>query len=235
MPVEVDGVRQSSNGEPADASVSEDEPQDSLTELLEQLARELTALVFLESRLAASRHKPELLRAGRDVVSALGAGVALLIAFALANAAAVLALATAMPAWAAALVLALVWTAVGGLLVLSLLARARRATAWNLETAEQARHEAEQAVRDTLERLTPVITKEIALAAIPAAGDMASGVVDAGDDLLEAADDIVESIADDVPGGGAINQIWDVVLMPGRLGVRVATTVLKRGDSQGER
>jgi hypothetical protein len=25
-----------------------------------------------------------------------------------------------------------------------------------------------------------------------------------------------------------VNQIWDVVLMPGRLGVRVATTVLKR-------
>ena len=48
------------------------------------------------------------------------------------------------------------------------------------------------------------------------------------DDLLEASDDIVEAIADDLPGGSVVNQIWDVVLIPGRFGVRVATTVLRR-------
>ncbi len=60
---------------------------------------------------------------------------------------------------------------------------------------------------------------------------MASGVVDAGDEIIESADEIVESITEDVPGGGVVNQMWDVVLMPGRFGVRVATTVLKRGES----
>jgi hypothetical protein len=60
---------------------------------------------------------------------------------------------------------------------------------------------------------------------------MAGGLVDAGGDLIEGADDLVEALAEDVPGGSAVNQIWDVVLMPGRFGLRVATTVLRRGDS----
>jgi hypothetical protein len=30
-----------------------------------------------------------------------------------------------------------------------------------------------------------------------------------------------------------VNQVWDVVLMPGRFGVKIATTVLKRNDSGG--
>jgi hypothetical protein len=29
--------------------------------------------------------------------------------------------------------------------------------------------------------------------------------------------------------------MWDVVLMPGRLGVKVATTVFRRGDADGRR
>jgi hypothetical protein len=62
---------------------------------------------------------------------------------------------------------------------------------------------------------------------------MATGVVDAGGDLLEASDDIVEAMAEDLPGGSIVNQVWDVVLMPGRFGVKVATTVLKRNDSGG--
>ncbi len=60
----------------------------------------------------------------------------------------------------------------------------------------------------------------------------AHGVVDAGDDLLEASDDIVEAMADNLPGGSIVNQMWDVVLMPGRFGVKVATTVLKRNNSR---
>ena len=53
-------------------------------------------------------------------------------------------------------------------------------------------------------------------------------MVEAGGDLLEVSDDVVEALADELPGGGVVNQIWDVVLMPGRFGVRVATTVLRR-------
>jgi len=42
---------------------------------------------------------------------------------------------------------------------------------------------------------------------------------------------MVEAMAEDLPGGGVVNQMWDVVLTPGRFGLRVATTVLKRGET----
>ena len=66
---------------------------------------------------------------------------------------------------------------------------------------------------------------------VPLAGGMADGVIEAGGDILEGTEEFVESITEDIPGGGVVNQVWDVVLMPGRLGVRVATTVLKRGEA----
>jgi len=226
--VEVDAASQ---GTKSAAAPEEDDARDSVTELLEQLAREMTALVFYEARLAASRNRPRVLRAARDAGAGLAAALALVTGLALLNASAVLGLATAMPAWAAALILALAWSVIGGVLTLFLLARARGAAEWSLEDAERARAEAEQAVRDTLERLAPAITAEIALAAVPMAGDMASGVVDAGEELMDSADEIMDTLAEEMPGGGVVNQIWDVVLIPGRFGVRVATTVLKRSDS----
>jgi hypothetical protein len=99
-----------------------------------------------------------------------------------------------------------------------------------LKELDEARADAEQAVRDTLERLAPAISIEIATAALPVAGDMASGVVDTGQDILETSDEMVEAIAEDLPGGGVVNQMWDVVLIPGRFGLKVATTVLKRDE-----
>jgi hypothetical protein len=207
----------------------EDQTEESVTELLEQLGRELTALVFHEGRLTISRHTPEFRRARREVVTALSALLAFLTAFALANAAAVRLLSMVMADWVAPLVLAAAWTAVGVLLALSLRAQ-RRSRASTAKDAEQGRAEAEQAVQATLEQLKPAISREIALAAVPVASDMASGVVDAGDEIVESADDFVESITEDVPGGGVVNQVWDFVLMPGRLGIRVATTVLKRDE-----
>jgi len=206
----------------------EDEANDSVTDLLEQLGRDVGALAFYESRLAASRHKAELRRAGLGVAAAAVAALAFLTAFALANVAAVSALTPALPDWGAALVLAAGWAVLGIVLTLVLRARATRIRGWELADAEQAREQAEQAVRRTLERLAPVVTREIAVAAVPMAGDVAGGVVDVGEDLLEGADDIVEALTEGVPGGGVVNQVWDVVLMPGRFGVRVATTVLRR-------
>ena len=214
--------------DPPAAELTEDEVGESVTELLEQLGREVSALVLCETRLAASRHRPELRRASRDVAAAVVAVLAFLAAFVLANAAALDALSTALSDWAAALVLGTVWAAIGAALALFLRARARRVTGWNAEDAELARAEAEQAVRATLERLSPAVTREIALATVPMAGDVASGVVDAGGELIENADDIVEAMTQGVPGSRVVNQMWDVVLMPGRLGIRVATTVLKR-------
>jgi len=218
------------------AEQTDDSP--SATELLAELGRDLSVLGFLEAQLALSRNMPEVRRAARDLAGAFVAALAFLTAFVFANVALVLALATALPAWLAALVVALIWIVVGGAVTVALMVRAGRVTGWKwwrVFTAgpeeagrdlEQARDEAAEAVRDTLERLAPALTVEIASAAIPLAG----GVVETGEDILEAADDIVESIADDLPAGGVVNQVWDVVLMPGRLGLRVATTVLKRAD-----
>jgi Putative Actinobacterial Holin-X, holin superfamily III len=204
----------------------ERETEESFTELLEQLGRELAVLVFYESRLAAARHKPELRRAGRDAITALAALAAFLTAFVLATTAALLALSNVMAGWLAALVLAAAWSAVGVLLALVLWARAKRAGRREGETVEEASERAEQAVRAILERLGPAITTEIALAAVPSA----DGVVELGEDLIEGADDIVDAVTEELPGGGVVNQAWDVFLAPGRFGIRVATTVLKRGE-----
>src|SRR5262245_44231187 len=96
--------------EPADHE-SEDETEQSLTELLEQLGRQMSALVFYEARLQASRHKDELRLAASGTAVALVAALALVTAFALANVAALRALQTSLSDWVAPLVLAAVWAA----------------------------------------------------------------------------------------------------------------------------
>jgi hypothetical protein len=217
----------------------------SVTELLVELGRDVSVLAFCEGHLAASRNMPEVRRAARDLAAAVVAGLAFLTAFAFVNVAAMLGLSSVLDPWFAAVVIAVIWLALGAALGVALLVRAGRVTGWKwwrvfsagpedaLHDLERARDEAEQAVRETLERLAPALTVEIAAAAVPMAtdmaGDAAEGVMDVGSDLIEASDDMVEAITDDVPGGGVVNQMWDVVLMPGRLGIRVATTVLKRG------
>jgi len=218
---------------------------DSVIELVVQLGREVSVLVFCEAQLAASRNLPEVRRAFRDIVAALGAGVAFLTAFVFANVAAMLGLTSVVSSWLAAVVLTMAWIALGAALAVALLVRAGRVTGWrwwrvfsggaeeSLKDLERARAEAEEAVRETLERLAPAITVEIAAAAVPMATDAVGGVVDVGGDILEASDDMVEEIAEELPGGGVVNQMWDVVLMPGRFGVKVATTVLKRGEPEG--
>ncbi len=186
---------------------------------------------------------PEVRRTARDLAAAAVAGIAFLTAFVFLNVAAMLGLSSAVSPWLAAVILALVWIAIGVVLVLALMVRAGNVTGWKwwrvftagqeeaMKDLERARDEAEQAVRETLTKLGPAVTVEIASAAVPMAGDMADGVVDAAGGILEASDDAVEAIADDLPGGSVVNQMWDVVLMPGRFGLRVATTVLKRDES----
>jgi hypothetical protein len=119
---------------------------------------------------------------------------------------------------------------VGGLLAAGLLARVKHWRVWTIFSAspaeavtelEEARDEAATAVRETLEQLGPAISIQIATAAIPAAGNIAEG-------MMDASEDIVEALAENLPAGSTVNQIWDVALMPGRFGLRVATTVLRR-------
>lgn len=226
---------------PAEETVERDEDT-SVTELLIQLGGDVSVLAFCEAQLAASRNMPEVRRAARDIAAALVAGIAFLTAFVFVNVAAMLALATVMPSWLAALILFLVWLLIGAAVAIALMVRAGHVTGWkwwriftagpeeSLKDLERARAEAEEAVLATLQRLAPAVTVEIAAAAVPVAAGAVGGVVDVGSDLLEASDDMVEAIAEDLPGGGRVNQMWDVVLMPGRFGVRVATTVLKRGE-----
>jgi hypothetical protein len=225
-----------------DGNAGPDEAQ-SVTELLVQLGRDVSVLVFCEAQLAASRNMPEVRRAARDIAGALVAAIAFLTAFVFANLAAFEGLKNGLSAWLAALVLGAAWLGVGAMLTVALMVRAGNVTGWRWwrvfaagtdETSkdlERAREDAEQAVRETLQQLAPAISVEIATAAVPIAGDMASDVVEAGQDLLEGSDDIVEAMAEDLPAGGVVNQMWDVVLMPGRFGLRVATTVLKRGET----
>jgi hypothetical protein len=232
-----------------DEQTQEQEPQDeapSITELLIRLGRDVSVLVFCETHLAASRNLPEVRRTARDLAGVLVAALAFLTAFAFANVAVLHGLTTAMDPWLAALILCLVWLALGTAIVVALMVRAGNVTGWrwwrvfsggrdeSLEDLERARVKAEEAVQETLALLAPALTIEIATASVGAAGDMAGDmagdVVEAGESLLDTSDEIVEAITDDIPGGGVVNQVWGVVLLPGRLGVRVATTVLRRDD-----
>jgi hypothetical protein len=236
----VDEATASQEEEEPEAEAEDESP--SITELLVELGRDVSVLAFCEAQLAASRHMPEVRRAARDVVGAVAAATAFLTAFVFANVAALLGLSTVMSPWLAALVLFAVWLVVGVGLLLALMVRAGRVTGWkwwrvfragpegSTKDLEQARSDAEQAVRDTLGRLAPALVIEISSASVAVAGDMAGDVVEAGEDILEASDEMVEAIAEELPGGGVVNQMWDVVLMPGRLGLKVATTVLKRPE-----
>jgi hypothetical protein len=209
-------------------------------------------LAACEAQLAAGRHQTQLRLRAIDIGGALAVVLALLTAFGLANAAAVYALATVMPAWAAALVLAGVWILVGALVAVALRLWADRGKGWawwrmltggppgGRAILEEKRARAVDDMRATLETLAPALSKELAAAAVPIASDVASematemaaevagGALDAGSDLIEGSDELVESLAGELPGGGIVNQVWDVVLTPGRWGVKVATTVLKR-------
>jgi hypothetical protein len=222
---------------------AKDDEAPSLTELLVRLGRDVSVLVFCETHLAASRNLPEVRRAARDVAGAIIAGLAFLTAFVFANVAALDGLSAVVPQWLASLILFLAWVAVGLALVIALLVRAGHVAGWrwwrvfqagpdeSLADLERARADAEQAVYETLALLAPAITVEIASASVGVAGDMADGFVETGEDLLESSEEFVEGIAEDLPGGGVVSQVWGVALMPGRLGIRVATTVLRRGDS----
>jgi hypothetical protein len=220
-----------------------EKPEDtrSVTELLEQFGRDLSDLGISEAQLEAARNLPDVRQAAREIVGALVVVVAGLTAFAFANVAAVEALSRALATWLAALVLAAVWIAVGGVLLFGFMGRARRWLFWivlkappseALEELERERDAAVNAARTTLEHLGPALAIQVAVAAVPkagdVAGDVASGVVEVGDSLLDATDGTVAAVAEQIPGGGVVNQVWAVALIPGRFGVRVATTVLRR-------
>jgi hypothetical protein len=240
-----EALASSAEDEEATDEEAKDEEAPSVTELLVLLGRDVSVLVLCEAQLAASRNLPEVRRTARDIAGALVAALAFLTAFAFANVSALHALTTDVSPWLAALVLCIAWLALGSLLVLALMVRAGNVTGWrwwrvfragqeeSLADLERARADAEQAVRETLMRLAPAITIEIASASVAVAGDVAENAVEAGEDVLETSEQIVETLAEDLPGGSVVSQVWGVVLMPGRFGIKVATTALRRGNAHG--
>jgi hypothetical protein len=98
-----------------------------------------------------------------------------------------------------------------------------------IQDREQAREHAEEEVRETMKQLAGAAAAEaetrIASAIVPLA---AGGVAEVGEGLLDMSEDVVEVIEDEVPGGGAIAQIVDFALLPGRLGLRMVTMATRR-------
>jgi hypothetical protein len=215
--------------EPDPAEDAQEEAR-SVYELVEQFARDLAQLLLYESQLVAARNASDVRRALRGGAGALVTGAAITAAFVFANVAAYAGLATNLASWKAALLLAGIWAVVGSLLVLTVARRTKRSRLWKAVATssdeavvqlEASRDHAAEVVRDTLGELGPAISIEIVAAAVPSAGGLVG-------DALGASGEAVEALIEELPGGGSVNQIWDVALMPGRFGLRVATTILRR-------
>jgi hypothetical protein len=224
---------------------TERQDEESVSELVEQLGHDTSTLIFREVVLSASHHVPEVRRAARDVAVASTAVLALVTAFALGNWAVVNALEPSLPGWRAPAVVAAFWAVVGVALLLATMTRLGHLAGvqwWQAvgsgreevrRQLEQAKEEAEESVRATLERLSHAVAREagahIASAVVPLAG----GVAEAGEEIFEAAEEIMDAIEEEVPGGGAVRQVVDLVLLPGRFVIRIGTTVFRSGSSSG--
>ena len=226
----------------ADVPERSDGDEPSLAELAEQLGRDSSRLALHEAALSASRHVPELRRIAVGTAAVVAIVLAFLSAFALANWAAVEGLSSVLPGWLAALLVAAAWLVVGIVLVAIVRARLLRGSTgvWlrvlgddrsaAVVELETSRDEAEQAVRATLDGLgvamAAAAVDQLADAIVPLADDI-------GEELLEATEDVVEAIAENVPGAGAIGEFVEIVLIPGRFGLRVVTTLF-RGSSNDD-
>ena len=63
----------------------------------------------------------------------------------------------------------------------------------------------------------------------------ADGMLETGEDVLEASEEVLEDMVENAPGGSVVGQVIDFALIPGRYGIRVATTVLKGGPPEDEK
>ena len=223
----------------SDEPESSDGDESSLTDLVEQLARDTSRLTLHEAALGASRHVPELRRVALWAGLALAVAFSFVAAFALANWAAVAGLSAWLPTWLAALVLATAWTMLGVALLLVARSRLRRGSTgvWvrlfgddrldAIARIQASRAEAEQAVRDSLERVGAALAAASAAQLTAAVLPLADSV---GDELLEMSGDAVEEVVESIPGSGAIGQVVNVVLLPGRVGLWAVTAVFRGGS-----
>lgn len=224
------------------ANEDESTERESVSELAEEAGRDAAVLAFRRAQLELSEQAPEVRRTARAVGAAGICLVALLTAFVFGNWAAASALSSPLPGWRAPLVLAAAWVVVG-LVVAALWLRSERVSVLRLRVAgetlaqrREAVEDAEQALRQTLDRLSDAIAEvaqeRIAAAVLPVAGGMVEvgeDMVEATDEVLEAADEITDAVEEAVPGGVVVNRAVDFALAPGRFGVRVARTVFSLG------
>jgi hypothetical protein len=227
------------------ASTDENDRRESVSELAEEVGRDATALAFRRAQLELSEQAPEVRRTARALAAAGLCLLALLTAFVFVNWAAASALSSPLPVWRAPLVLAAAWLFLGAVLGAVWLRSERVPVRRWLQDADvgetlarrrQAVEEAEQELRQTLDRLSDAVAQaaqdRIAEAILPVAGgmvDVGEDTVEATDDVLEAADEITDVIEERVPGGVVVNRAFDFALAPGRFGVRVARTVFTLG------
>jgi hypothetical protein len=152
------------------------------------------------------------------------------------------ALSESLHGWRAPLVVAAFWLVVGSVLLVVVMVKLGRASGlrWWRDTSEvqeeveKARDEAAAAVRTTLVRVGPVAAREGAKAMASAAIPLAEGVADAGEAILDMGDDMLDTIEGQVPESGAVREVVDLMLMPGRFGLRIATTVFRGNAKERE-
>ena len=228
-------------GEPVEADeipAEEDgDDQQSLMELVERFARDSSVLMLREAELAGARHETDVRRAGRDASAAAIAAVALGTAFLLANWAAVRGLSGSLSGWRAPLLLAAVWLVVGVAVAAVPLSRVRHLLSCpspSIEERERGRDDAAQRLRESLEQLGGGLADAAQARMVSAMVPSADGVLETGEDVLQASEELLDDMVDSVPGGSVVGQVIDFALIPGRYGVRVATTVLKGGSSEQE-
>lgn len=222
-----------------------DEHEAPVSEWVEEVARASAVLGLRGAELEALRRRDEVAKAGRTGAGLAALAVALAAVFVFANWAAERALGTVLSGWRAPLVLAGAWLVVAlvaAVVVLRAEPRLRhlRPSAPADPRAELAQRqaafdEAQTALRESVEGLTGAIAKaagkEVADAIVPdGIVDMGEGVMDAGDRAIEMVDEVTDDIEARIPGGMLVNRAFDVVLVPGRFGVRVARVVLRYGQ-----
>jgi len=224
-----------------------DEPHEddaSVSGRVEDVARAAAALAARAAELEATRRRAEVRRAAGAGVGAVILAVALATVFVFANWAAERALSSSFSGWRAPLLLAGIWLAVAvvaAIVVVRLEPRLvrRRAKpddpAAVLAEREAAFEKAQGELRDSVEALATEIAKsagkQVADAMVPdGIADFGEDVMDAGDLVIEKVDDVTDVIEARIPGGVIVNRAFDVALVPGRFGVRVARGVLSYGQ-----
>lgn len=229
--------------EPAEVDVTDEQSDDEpdVTERVEDVARAAAALAARGGELAAATHQDDVRRGVRTAAALATASLALLTGFAFANVAAERALGSSLSGWRAPLVLAGVWLAIG--LVAAVLVgrwepwlrRLLHGTGDNREAVlaerQRAFDDAQSAMHGALEALAAAtaatVQREIAAAVVPdSIADVGEGLTDLGDKALEMLDDGTDAIQDRTPGGVVVNRAFGIALVPGRIGVRAARTVI---------